>query len=173
MKKSLRENFQKILRDFSKSEIDNFSDQITNKLVPKTHQFDSRFIFLSTDYEVQTHKFIQHLHKHNKTVLIPHIIWQEMYAVIYNPDSELEIWKFWIATVKNPIIHKWKIDAAIIPWLAFDKHWWRLGRGKGYFDKFLSKYPSTYKIWLCFQVQITNQLPLENHDIIMNEVITD
>lgn len=171
MKESLRRKIKNILRDFSKLEINQQSDIITQKLINQTDKFNTRFIYLSTEQEIQTSKLIENLHKQGKTVLVPLIIKDEMIPVIYDINSELEIWTFWIKTIKNPTIYKWEIDVAIIPWIAFDKKWWRLGRWWWYFDKFLTKNKEIYKIWICFSQQIVENIQLEEHDIIMDEII--
>jgi 5-formyltetrahydrofolate cyclo-ligase len=60
----------------------------------------------------------------------------------------------------------------IIPGMAFDVEGHRLGRGKGYYDRFLAKLsPTTYKIGLCFRWQFVDQVPTDEHDIPMDEVI--
>ena len=66
------------------------------------------------------------------------------------------------------------IDLIIIPGMAFDTQGHRLGRGKGYYDRFLSKpqLNHTYRIALCWHCQLIDQVPTEPHDIMMNEVIT-
>ena len=64
-----------------------------------------------------------------------------------------------------------KIDVAIIPGMAFDRHGHRLGRGNGYYDRLLSKIPQAYKIGLCFDFQIVDSVPVDIHDVMMNDVI--
>lgn len=63
-----------------------------------------------------------------------------------------------------------RIDLAIIPGIAFDLAKNRLGRGKGYYDRFLRN-TSAYKIGVGFNVQLVNELPVEPHDIPMDDVI--
>ena len=64
-----------------------------------------------------------------------------------------------------------KIDVAIIPGVAFDRQGHRLGRGKGYYDRLLSVMPQVYKIGLCFDFQVVDNVPVDSHDIRMDEVI--
>lgn len=65
-----------------------------------------------------------------------------------------------------------KIQLVLIPLLAFDKKGYRIGYGKGYYDKFLSKIPqSVLKVGLAFFPPETI-LPSESHDIGMNYCIT-
>ena len=64
------------------------------------------------------------------------------------------------------------IDAAIIPGVSFDRHGNRLGRGKGYYDRFLKKL-NTFKIGICFSFQISDEIPHDEHDIAMDEIWTE
>lgn len=61
----------------------------------------------------------------------------------------------------------------IIPGVAFTKTGKRLGRGKGYYDRFLNSatIKNAFKIGVCFKFQIYNDLPTDSQDIAMNKVI--
>ncbi len=65
-----------------------------------------------------------------------------------------------------------QIDVALIPGMAFDVSGHRLGRGRGYYDRFLAALPHLCKIGVCFPFQRVAEVPAEEHDIIMNEVIS-
>ena len=62
------------------------------------------------------------------------------------------------------------IELAMVPGVAFDKECHRLGRGKGYYDRLLPSL-NAYKTGVCFDFQILDRLPIEPHDIPMDEVI--
>jgi len=64
-----------------------------------------------------------------------------------------------------------EIDLVIVPGLGFDDVTFaRLGRGKGFYDKLLSN-STVYKIGICYSEQLCKSLPIELHDVKMNEVI--
>lgn len=63
-------------------------------------------------------------------------------------------------------------DSIIVPGLAFSENLERLGRGKGYFDKYLEKF-SGEKIGICFDFQMMDKIETTELDIEMNLVITD
>lgn len=64
------------------------------------------------------------------------------------------------------------IDLAIIPGMAFDRQGNRLGRGKGYYDRFLPLLlPYIYIIGVCFPFQLLDDIPTEEHDIKMDTVL--
>ena len=55
--------------------------------------------------------------------------------------------------------------------MSFDHHGNRLGRGRGYYDRFLNAISSIYKIGVCFHFQRVNEVPTDENDIRMDEVI--
>lgn len=64
------------------------------------------------------------------------------------------------------------IDLAIVPGIAFDKDNNRIGRGKAYYDKILSKLKGkAHLIGVCYDFQIVEKVPVEPHDIKMDGVI--
>ena len=62
------------------------------------------------------------------------------------------------------------IDFALIPGVGFSPSGYRLGRGKGFYDKFLSKHP-LYTVGVCFREQFFLDIPFEPHDVPMNKVL--
>lgn len=72
------------------------------------------------------------------------------------------------------IIDKEKIDVVYIPGVCFSRKNERLGRGAGYYDRFLSELnPETIKIGLAFDFQLVDTIPTEKHDVPLDGVITD
>jgi 5-formyltetrahydrofolate cyclo-ligase len=66
-----------------------------------------------------------------------------------------------------------KLDLVIVPALAFDRDGNRLGRGKGYYDRFLKKISAhTYSIGLAFDFQILLTLPVEQNDIPVDKILS-
>jgi len=64
-------------------------------------------------------------------------------------------------------------DILMIPGVAFTKKMERLGLGKGYYDRYLAKFPLIKKIGICFEEQIINNVFCEIHDMKMDAIITD
>lgn len=83
--------------------------------------------------------------------------------------------------VRQPDIKKTKevtvseLDMVIVPGLAFDKHKNRLGRGAGFYDRFLSKLsPQTQKVGIGFDFQILESLPISlTHDQKVDTVVSE
>ena len=64
-----------------------------------------------------------------------------------------------------------EFDLILVPGLAFDLRGGRLGRGKGYYDRFLAGVRGL-RAGVCFDDQIVGDVPLEPHDLRMDFVIT-
>lgn len=78
--------------------------------------------------------------------------------------------------ILEPVIKKTvdlkNLDLVIIPGLAFDKKGSRLGRGKGYYDRFLSKLPRhSVTVGLAYDFQILPFIPTAKYDVNVHKVI--
>ena len=63
------------------------------------------------------------------------------------------------------------IDLIIVPAVAFDKEGHRLGRGGGYYDRFLKKYPRATLIGVGYDFQLVEKVPTERHDRKMHRIV--
>lgn len=65
-----------------------------------------------------------------------------------------------------------RIDLTIVPGVAFDRKGNRLGRGKGYYDRFLPKTKAP-KVGVCFDYQLLNQIPTDTWDVKMDIIVSE
>jgi hypothetical protein len=65
------------------------------------------------------------------------------------------------------------IDVVFVPGLAFDLFGYRIGYGGGFYDRFLSKNPSSKKIGICFSFQLFSELPHDPFDVPVDYIVTD
>ena len=65
----------------------------------------------------------------------------------------------------------------IVPILVFDKYKFRLGYGKGFYDRYLTRYLKTFKniltVGVAFSFQKYHKLPTENNDVKLNYILTE
>jgi len=64
-------------------------------------------------------------------------------------------------------------DLILVPGMAFDLSGGRLGRGKGHYDRWLISHPGVPRLGFCFECQIFEAIPLEDHDLKVDAVITE
>ena len=60
----------------------------------------------------------------------------------------------------------------IVPAIAYDKRGYRLGYGKGYYDRFLENF-TFISVGLCYNEIVENILPIGEHDVPVNYIITE
>lgn len=67
-----------------------------------------------------------------------------------------------------------EVDCVIVPGVVFDEAGNRLGRGAGFYDRFLAGLPSrAKKIGIAFVFQVLSEVPSEAHDVRVDALVTD
>lgn len=130
------------------------------------------FCYISAHGEVDTYEIIQELLK-DKKLLVPYCINEDgdMIACPINSLEDLKEGKFKIPEPKSPKeFPKEKIDFVIVPGVAFDKAGYRLGYGKGYYDRFLDGI-APFKLGVCQREFFLEEVPHGKFDVKMNNII--
>lgn len=173
-KKEIRKEISEIKKKMSLERKKIASSQIFNRL-EKLSEFNQSCVILayhSLMDEVFTHATIKRWSK-NKTVLLPKVVGDDLELRKYSSDDDLKIGSYGIM---EPCGELWTdysaIDLAVIPGVAFDKEGNRLGRGKGYYDRLLPKLSCT-KIGVCYPEQLLDFIPVDEHDISMDIVVSE
>jgi 5-formyltetrahydrofolate cyclo-ligase len=66
------------------------------------------------------------------------------------------------------------VDLVLVPGIAFSKERHRLGRGGGFFDRLLvGRAANAFKLGVCFSFQMLDNIPMEEHDMVMDAVVTN
>ena len=136
--------------------------------------------YVSMPEEVDTIRFIQMALKQGKRITVPYIETgsKEIIASELTVIESLEKGPFGIYQPKVEhlkTISVKDVDLIIVPAIAYDENKMRLGRGGGYYDRFLSL-AEQYKcktIGIAFNFQILNVVPTDSHDRSVNKIITD
>lgn len=128
------------------------------------------FVYLGFSSEAPTDGLIEQLIERGWKILCPKTEEREMFAVEYGEDFTLSDYG-----VREPVgkVFENAPLISVIPLLAVDKKGNRLGYGKGYYDKYLKKYPTTKRIGYCFDFQIVNEVPCEKDDEKLEIIVTD
>ena len=144
---------------------------IVNKIINLDIYKESRVVALynSLKDEVETRDLI--IKSQDKTLLLPKIINEKIEFIKIDNNTKYKKSSF---GVMEPIgtIYNGPIDIIIVPGVAFDRNLNRLGFGRGYYDKYLS-HKDIYKIGICFDEQLVDNLVIDNHDIKMDLIITE
>ena len=142
-------------------------------LTQRLSHYEVIMLYSALPDEVPTQSIMDQLVVQGKTVLLPRVVSDtDMELHRFTGRQDLQIGAYGILEPVGEVFTDFaSIDIAIIPGMAFDYDGHRLGRGKGYYDRFLSRVPYIYKIGLCFSWQMVDYVPSDEHDVMMDEVI--
>ncbi len=151
------------------------SVQIVRKLLllPELRKAKSVLLYYPHQNEVDLRFLINYLLKENKKfIFLPKVENNEIKVVRLSNLSQL---KKGFAGIKEPDakteISPEIIDVAIIPAIAFDRYGYRLGYGKGFYDRFLSN-KKIFKIGVAYDFQILDKIPHTKYDVPVDLIIT-
>lgn len=123
--------------------------------------------------EVPTQLIIESAH--GKTVLLPCVVGDNLELRVYTTTEDLvESDAYHIPEPVGPVFSDYtSIDLAVVPGMAFDTKGHRLGRGKGFYDRFLTHddFRGLHKIGLCYDFQVLDDVPADSHDIAVDEIL--
>lgn len=179
-KETLRQIICQRKQQYTPQQLKELSQSVIARLKPRLAEAQTVMAYYSLPDEVWTHQLIDDLVADGKTVVLPHVIdGERMELRRYTGSHDLIEGSFGIMEpVGEPFTDYHLIDVALIPGVAFDAEGHRLGRGCGYYDRFLS-YLSTVPesveggegltshllIGVCFDFQEVDAVPHDAHDI--------
>lgn len=174
LKSELRRIIRERKRHFVRKELDEMALAVIGRLLrhPRFVAAKTVVLYHSLPDEVNTHRLISELT--DKTLLLPRVMdGGEMEVCVCSGPDSLGEGAFGIMEPCGPVFTEYdNIDLVVVPGMAFDRQGNRLGRGKGYYDRFLPRVKKAYKIGLCFDFQIVGNVPTEPTDIPMDEIVS-
>jgi 5-formyltetrahydrofolate cyclo-ligase len=135
-------------------------------------------LFLSLPHEIDTAFALQFAFSEEKTVLVPKMIWGDSKIIpVRLPalDAECEQDRYGLRIpVHAEHIPAGEIDLVVVPGLAFDAQARRLGRGGGFYDRFLAQPDLQARTCgFAFQEQVLPEIPTESNDRPVDMLVTD
>src|SRR3989338_791150 len=181
MKHKIRKEIKRKFKAYSTLEKTRKSAIIRDKLFNEEEFKKAKVVmfYVSLKDEVDTYHMIDEALKAGKRVCVPVILKEEKRLIageIHNRFEDLESQHFGIYQPRQDRAKEVPlddIDLVVVPGVAFDKKNIRLGRGHGYYDRFLSGLPrATKALGLAFDFQIVEDLPQDSHDIPVWKVVS-
>lgn len=180
MKQRIRQQVKSTLAEMSPEAAKAKSLRACEALAEQAEFRDARavMVYLDIPHEVDTTHLILAAWQDDKTVLVPLVAWKykHMTAVaIQSLDTGITETPAGLREPTNT--EPWPvemIDLVITPALAFDRKGNRLGRGGGFYDRFLaSPGMRATTCGLAFSEQLVDELPVNDHDYAVDLVVTD
>ena len=158
------------------------SRTITQKLLALSGFRDAQTVlaYMNFGAEFSTGEFMQTTLERDKILVLPKVNRDAHCLDLYqvrNPDQDLiaGLWGILEPDPNNCARAEMEaIDFALVPGVAFDQYCNRLGYGGGYYDRLLEELgPFPTLVAGAFSLQIVDQVPLEEHDVGLDLVITE
>ena len=128
--------------------------------------------YYSIGSEVRTLDIIQQIISEGRTIALPRIVDNELVFCVVKDFSELEKGEFGIMEPRKncPIINDF--DVILVPAIAMTKDGQRLGYGRGYYDRFLTKH-KTPTIVLEYSKLVVRNIPETEGDVPIQWIATE
>ena len=133
-------------------------------------------LYYPTSFEINVLKLLENQYMNNKNILLPVIEENNrMNFFSWKKNQVLLVNKFGIL---EPQKTKFKIpNLILLPILAFDRNKYRLGYGKGFYDRYLNKYlkkiSNILTVGVAFSFQKHHKLPINKDDVKLDYILTE
>lgn len=177
-KKLLRKEIAARRSAMSKADCEKFSREVVQKILahPVYKNAKSVMAYASMPEEIQLNELFDDAFNTGKKLSIPFIVGRGNMRPVHLPSRDvLEVGDFGILTVRQEnrkFVDVKEIDCIIIPGAAFDLKGNRLGKGGGYYDRFLKLAVNAKKIAPAFDFQLVENVPMTPADCGVDVIIT-
>ena len=164
-------------KNMSEEDIEKYSKLISKSFLESDFYKENDVIYAYVNYsqEVITDYILKQAWLDGKKVAAPKVFGDNMAFCYINSFSDLAPgYKEILEPICNEIAYEEK-GCMLLPGLAFDKACNRIGYGKGFYDKFLSRNncKDFLKVALCFDFQLVDNIDVEEHDEKVDAIITE
>jgi 5-formyltetrahydrofolate cyclo-ligase len=181
LKKSIRE--QSHANRNALAEKDELSKLILARVMalPEYHAASVVMFYIDVRSEVRTRQALPAALESGKKIVIPYCVDGELELFHLESMEELELGMYRILEPKAELrsvaakkVDVTDLDLILVPGVAFDRRGGRTGHGKGYYDKLLEHCrPDTPLVALAFECQMFPEIPMDEHDVFMNKIVTE
>lgn len=132
-------------------------------------------LFLSLADEWDTAPLVSLLREKGYTLLVPRVEGEDIRFYVLREEELVLSSSYAIREPTAPVAEALVPELIVLPGVAFDTQGYRLGRGKGYYDRYLSVHSSEvcYTVGSCFDIQRVEFLPFEAHDRRVDSLVTE
>ena len=142
---------------------------------PRIKTANTVMLYYSLPDEVDTHTLVDSLLMSDKHIILPRVTGEgTMELRRYTGPSDLAQGAYNIMEPTGEVFDNYTdIDLAVIPGVAFDKDGNRMGRGKGYYDRYLPRCQNAVKIGVAFDCQRVEHAASGTLDAVLDAFATE
>ena len=175
LKDELRQQIRQIKRQFTPQQLEELSLPVIARLRQRLNGVQTIVAYYPLPDEVNIRPLLDEWITEGRSVFLPKVTGDDTMAFYrYTGRDNLQEGAFHIfepADVAEQRFLDEPSSTILVPGVAFDAAGHRLGRGRGYYDRFLASHPEMYKVGVCFDFQKVPEVPCGPYDILMDEVI--
>lgn len=175
-KKEIRDTVLDIRKSFDTDYLNRLSAVICNRILKQENYISCKdlVLYMPINNEVNLDILMNQALKDAKNVWLPRIIQKNMEFYRYSEQTKLIKGAYGILEPDtNYILNPDDNTLIIMPGAAFSDDMGRIGYGGGYYDKYLTKHPCCKTIAVCYNFQIMPIIPMDDHDIKPDMIISD
>lgn len=183
-KKELRKEILNRRKNIDKTEKVLMDKSIADKFYKSSYYKDAEkiFIYVSFDSEIDTKEMINKALSENKEIYVPRtdLKTKNMDAVQILSLSELVENSYGILEpeLDKPHINPNELDLIVVPGVAFDRNFGRIGYGAGFYDRYFKKISDENvhritKLVLAYDLQVIDKVPMNEMDMPIDYIITE
>ena len=141
----------------------------------KKKKFKLAFYYPSS-FEVNILNLLEFNYISSKNLLLPVI--EDSKSMNFFPWKKKDVLQINRYGMLEPIKSRQNVpDVMLVPMLAYDNYKYRLGYGKGFYDRYLNKYLKKFRniltVGVAFSFQKHHKLPTNNKDVKLNYILTE
>jgi 5-formyltetrahydrofolate cyclo-ligase len=175
-KRALRQSVLAARRDLTPQERLTASKAAVDRLLrlPEVWRSGVVALYVATPEELDPITAIPFLHERDIRTVFPRVRGTHLDLAEATDPHALPGGFRGIREPTGPAIDPDIVDVVVLPGVAFDLDGGRLGHGGGHYDRLLATVPeATPRIGLCFSCQVVPRVPRDDHDQVVDIVVTD
>jgi len=191
-KAELRNTIRKQLKTLPEKEKEILDREIAERVLalPEIRECGSVFAYASLIWETGTDQVLEALWREKKDIFLPKVSGETMDFFLTGSKKDLEEGAFHIMEPKTGCRSADEIAAEaslaagqptaalfsapfLVPGMAFTEQGIRLGKGGGYYDRYLGKHPGHQTIALAYEFQILDEIPAGLYDKSVDMIVTE
>jgi len=146
----------------------------TLRHIPELQRARTVMAYAAIKQEADINEYWLSLLNENKTVVLPRVKGKDMEAVRFDGWERTIPGPFGIREPEGEPFPPKLIEAVLVPGVVFDRRGYRLGYGKGYYDRFLSALPpDTFFCGIAFELQLVDEVYPTERDVRMHALVTE
>ncbi|MDE5699082.1 MAG: 5-formyltetrahydrofolate cyclo-ligase [Lachnospiraceae bacterium] len=181
-KSEIRKRILEVRKGLTDEEVAAKSEAIVQKVIKTPEYKEADNILLYADFcrEVMTRGIFEDALLHRKRIYFPRVDKLTNTMEFYQVISIRQLVRGYmdILEPREDIRSRYQFQPredtlAILPGVAFDTSGYRIGYGKGFYDRFLANRRQLSTMALAYSCQIIDEIPRDEHDIKMDKIVTE